>query len=78
MRGDSQIRRLYNTIVVALSHSAQDLTDRGKKEVLDGPNYIRFFSKVWDNFVQDIEGLLASGNYTTIIANLGQWLTGWP
>ena len=78
MWGDSQMRHLYNTIVAALFHSAQDLTDREKKEAIDGPDYVNFFWKVWDNFDQDIDELLASGNCSTIIANFGQWPAGWP
>lgn len=71
MWGDSQMRHLHNTIVAASFHSAQDLTGIGKKEILDGPSRINCFSKVWDNFDQDID------NCTTIIASFGQWPASW-
>lgn len=72
MWGDSQMRHLYNTIVAALLlHSAEALTD--PKVILDGQDSVNYFLKIYDNFDQDIDSLLASGKCTVIIANFGQW-----
>lgn len=78
MWGDSQMRHLHNTIVAALFYKDDGNLMARKGEALEGPDYITYFPKRWDNFDQDIDGLLASGNCTTVIANFGQWPAGWP
>jgi hypothetical protein len=75
MWGDSQMRHLYNTIAEALFHSAGVIMN--KKEVLDGHSSLTFTMKLYDNFGQDVEGLLRAGNCSVLIANFGQWPASW-
>jgi len=80
MWGDSQMRHLYDIIVAALFQNSEASIQN--KEVLDGHGYINFFSKTYDNFEQDMDRLVQSGDCSVVIANFGQhpagWLYGYP
>ena len=76
MWGDSQMRHLYNTIAEAIFHSAMGTIN--EKDILDGHSSLTYTSKLYDNFEQDVEGLLRAGNCSVLVANFGQWPAGWP